>query len=276
MILEWNGSRRSKAATVFGARSVSSFALEGEGAGGDAQHGARSSQSDGVSSRGAACGSGQASAPRSRVLRDAGAQPAADPGGDLVAVLEVLGGEHVLVRQVDSARSASAPTSSRPLDGEAEAPGGAGRGQPGGGLQRQVALAQQQRQRRLAARDPAPGVGEAAGLEVGRGGGVVGREHVHRAVSDQLPQPLALGVGAHRRRALGDGAERLHVVLAQPQVVRAGLAGHVDAAGAGLGDELDAARGWRRGRCAARSRCPRRRRSRGRSPRPRPRSAARP
>ena len=60
--------------------------------------------------------------------------------------------------------------------------------------------------------------------------------------AERLPQRLALGPRPQRRRALGDRAEPLDVVLVEHQVVRAGLAGHVRRRGPGLGDQRDAAR----------------------------------
>src|SRR5438874_11052030 len=58
----------------------------------------------------------------------------------------------------------------------------------------------------------------------------------------ELRMELVLFVArTKRRRAFGDGAEPFHVALAQDQLMRTGLAGHVDASGACFGDDRNAA-----------------------------------
>ena len=80
-------------------------------------------------------------------------------------------------------------------------------------------------------------------LQRRRCGRVVGRHHRQCAVFQRAPQRLALRARAQGRRAFRERAEPLGVVLVEDEVVRAGLAAHVDAARAGLGHERDAAAG---------------------------------
>ena len=158
MIFEWNGSMRSKAATVLGARSRLQLALEGESARGDRR------ASGGILSVGVRSlpGAGRrVAAPRSSVRTTRAAQPAADVGRDRVAVAQVLGARACTRRaRSTSARSASAPGSIAPLRGDPEPLGGAAAtsaAPTSGGRQRASPAAAQ---RRLRARDPAPRVAE--------------------------------------------------------------------------------------------------------------------
>ena len=136
------------------------------------------------------------------------------------------------------------PASSRP------APRAPGRGRD--------ALVVEQRQQRLGAGDPAPGrETRRPSLSAGGRRRVVGGDQVDVAGARAPPTGAStLGGGAQRRRALGHRAEALGVVLVEHEVVRARLAGDVDAARARLGDERHAAAAARRGRRAARSRSP--------------------
>ena len=276
MILEWNGSRRSKAATVLGARSVSSSPLKEKGPAVMLSMACNPLRATASAAAGRPAVRARPRSPRSRVFVTLARSRRPIQGEIWWRYWRSSAASVYSALQVDQREIGVRADLEPALGGEPEAPGGAGRREPGGGLQRQVALAQQQCQRRLAARDPAPGVGEAAGLEVGRGGGVVGGEHVHRAV-------LRRAARAARARRPGAPAARTWP-RRRASRRRAGSA----TGSAGRSRRSRRRRGCAprrrarcrarrtRGRCAARSRCPRRRRSRGRSPRPRRRSAATP
>ena len=105
-----------------------------------------------------------------------------------------------------------------------------------------VAGVEQDAEQDLAAGDPAPDREEVVALlELGQRRRMVARDEGD--VADRRPQRVALGRRAQRRRALGDRAEALGVVLVEHEVVRAGLARRVDPARPGLGDERDPAAG---------------------------------
>ena len=58
----------------------------------------------------------------------------------------------------------------------------------------------------------------------------------------QSPAELPLFViGSKRRRAFGDGAESFHVLFREREIMRTGLASHIDPACKRFGDERDPA-----------------------------------
>src|SRR4051794_20514537 len=137
------------------------------------------------------------------------------------------------------------------LAAEAQAPRRAGARELGELDERQparvVAGVEQQREQRLGAGDAAPDGEEVAAvvvaLELGRRRRVVGGDERDGAVMERGPEGVALGRRAERRRALGDRAEALGVLLVEHEVVRSRLARGVDAAGARLRHARDAAAG---------------------------------
>ena len=64
--------------------------------------------------------------------------------------------------------------------------------------------------------------------------GMIGRDHVDGAVGERRPQRLLVARLAHRRIDPDDAAEVVIVVGRQQQIMRAGLAGDVDAARLGF------------------------------------------
>ena len=91
---------------------------------------------------------------------------------------------------------------------------------------------------RLAAGDAAPDRERIVTLlQLGRRRRVVGRDDRDRAREQLRPERLDLDARPQRRRALGERADALRVLVGEQEVVGARLAGHVDATGARLGDE---------------------------------------
>ena len=165
----------------------------------------------------------------------AGAQRAAGEGVRAVAVQRL---ERVPAAQVDE-REVGVGAGLQAALGQAEAPRGRARHELGERGDRHPPgrpFVQQHRQRRLRARDPAPGGAEAALLHCRRAGRVVGGHQRDPPARELLPQRVAVRRGAQRRGALGERAEALEVVLGQREVVRACLARHVGAAPARVGD----------------------------------------
>ena len=60
-------------------------------------------------------------------------------------------------------------------------------------------------------------------------GGMVGGDPVYISGKHALPESVAIRGGTERRRALGDGAEPLHIVFREEEVMRTGLDRHIDA-----------------------------------------------
>ena len=231
MILLRNGSSCSNAAHVFGAASRSQRARNSNGAGGDPQvaHSASSLLGDEQPAVAPAAAAQQRT-------DDAGAEPTARERVGPVAVAELADG--VLAADLHEREVGVGTDLQAALAGQPEAAGGRAGDEVGEPVERNAAaqpFAEQQRQGRLRAGDPAPGGIEPAGLHVGRAGRVVGADEGH--VLELRPQRL--GVVAQRGRALGERAEPLHVGGAQHEVMRAGLAGGIDAAAARLGHRGD-------------------------------------
>ena len=169
-------------------------------------------------------------------------------------------------RRSTIARSASKPGSSRPLPASPKRSAGAALVSDAISLERQAASlgdGEQRAPERLAAGDAAPDRERIITLlQLRRRRRVVGRDDRDRAREQLRPERLDLDARPQRRRALGERADALRVLVGEQEVVGTRLAGHVDATGARLGDEHAPRRPCSRGRCAASSRSPPRSRSR--------------
>ena len=97
------------------------------------------------------------------------------------------------------------------------------------------------RQQRLQADDAVGRLVQLAHLLLRRVRGVVGGDHLQRAVVQSGEDGLHVGVGAQRRRHLVIAVEGAQAVVGQREVVRAGFAGDADAAPLAPADQIDAA-----------------------------------
>ncbi len=244
MILEWKGSRRSKAATVFGRRLGLQLALERERAGGDAQH-AR----DPLRATGSAA-AGRPSV-RARPRRRAAASVLTRARSRRPIQGEIgwrycrsSAASTCSARRSTSARSASAPTSSPRLPGHGSARPQLRTSRWGDARQLEAAAvvalaASSTGQRRLAARDPAPRREEVRrpSAPAATASGPTSPSAPPPARLPQLlplrPATAAAARTSPRRRASTSSS------LSTGSAGR--LAGDVDAARARLGNQRDAA-----------------------------------
>ena len=81
---------------------------------------------------------------------------------------------------------------------------------------------------------------------------VVGGDHFERAVAQPGEDGLHVGLGPQRRRHLVIAVEGAQALVGQREVMRTGLAADADAALLAAANQIDAARPWRRARCATR------------------------
>src|SRR5262245_60832711 len=92
----------------------------------------------------------------------------------------------------------------------------------------------------LAAGDAAPDL-EETGVCLHRGGGgrMIRGDQRQRAVGEVAPEGIPLARRADGRRALGERADALDILLREDEVMWAGLAAHVHTIRLSLGDQRD-------------------------------------